>query len=113
MLKLKVDSPEERLVVYGSLAPGGVNAFILAPLEGTWERCLIRGRMGRYRGFKYFRYDRGGEEHSAWLFTSPALPTKFPELDDFEGDEFQRILIPALVEGQEVMANVYEGKYDI
>lgn len=105
------DNPEERLIVYGSLAPGGANNFILARLEGTWQKCTVRGHMGKYRGFKVFRYDPDGEEHQAWLFSSPLLPRKYPDLDDFEGDEYRRILIPAVVEGQEVLAYIYEGRY--
>jgi gamma-glutamylcyclotransferase (GGCT)/AIG2-like uncharacterized protein YtfP len=105
------DNPEERLIVYGSLAPGGANNFILARLEGTWQKCIIRGHMGRYRGFKVFRHDPDGEAHQAWLFSSPLLPQKYPDLDDFEGDEYRRILIPAVVDGQEILAYIYEGRY--
>ncbi|MBW1991368.1 MAG: gamma-glutamylcyclotransferase [Deltaproteobacteria bacterium] len=111
ILELISENPEERLIVYGSLAPGGPNNFLLARLEGTWIRCVIRGRMGRYRGFKVFRFDPEGEEHQAWLFSSPALPARYPVLDDFEGDEYRRTLIPALVDGQEIQAYIYEGLY--
>ncbi len=105
------ENPEERLIVYGSLAPGGPNNFMLARLEGTWQKCAIRGCMGRFRGFKVFKFDPDGDEHQAWLFSSPALPRKFPDLDDFEGDEYHRILIPARVGDQEILANIYEGRY--
>jgi hypothetical protein len=84
---------------------------LLARLEGTWHKCRIRGRMGRYRGFKVFKFDPDGEEIQAWLFSSLALPRKFPDLDDFEGDEYRRILIPALIGDQEFLANIYEGLY--
>jgi len=105
-----LDSPDHRLIVYGSLAPGEVNNFLCAGLGGTWERCIIRGRMGQRYGFKAFTWDPEGEEHSAWLFTSPALPEKFPELDDFEGGEYRRSIIPAQVGGRTVRAHIYEGK---
>jgi hypothetical protein len=67
--------------------------------------------MGEYAGFKAFHYDAAGPEHPAWLLTSPALPGKFPELDDFEGDSYERRIIPARVNGRWVMAQVYAGKY--
>lgn len=105
------EPPEHRLIVYGSLAPGEVNNFVVAGLEGTWERCVIRGHMGRIQGFKAFKYDPQGEEFSVWLFTSPLLPEKFPDLDDFEGEEYQRIIIPAQVDDRVIMAYVYQGKY--
>lgn len=104
------EPPEHRLILYGSLAPGEVNNFLLAGLEGSWERCVIRGHMGLYRGFKVFKYDPGGEAHQVWLFSSSILPQKFPELDDFEGDEYERIIVPALVEGRVILAYIYQGK---
>jgi hypothetical protein len=33
------------------------------------------------------------------------------DLDDFEGEEYERLVIPARVSDQLVMAQVYEGKY--
>ena len=103
-------NPETRLIVYGSLSPGEANAFMLAGLSGEWRACRIRGRMGVYRGFKSFRYDREGPEHPAWLFSSADLPRIIPELDDFEGEEYERRVIPARVNGRWVRAQIYEGK---
>ena len=105
------DNPETRLIVYGSLAPGGVNAFMLVGLAGEWHPCRIRGRMGAYRGFKSFRYDPQGLEHPAWLLESSELPRVISELDDFEGEEYSRRVIPAQVNNRWVMAQVYEGRY--
>ncbi len=105
-----MDNPDHRLIVYGSLAPGEANHLLLADLPGTWERCVIRGRMGRYFGFMSFRFDPRGEEHEAWLFTSAGLPERFPELDEFEGEAYQRVIIPARLDGRTVMAQIYEGK---
>jgi hypothetical protein len=105
-----LDNPDHRLIVYGTLIPGGMYHFLLADLPGTWEGCVIRGRMGEYWGFKAFQYDGAGTEHPAWLFTSPALPAKFPELDDFEGEPYRRSIISAQVGGRRVLAHIYEGK---
>ncbi|MBI4795643.1 MAG: gamma-glutamylcyclotransferase [Deltaproteobacteria bacterium] len=104
-----MDNPEERLIVYGTLVPGGIYHFLLADLPGTWEKCVIKGRMGEYGGFKAFQYDAAGPEHPAWLLTSPALPEKFPELDAFEGDPYRRTLIPARAGRGGVLAYIYEG----
>ena len=105
-----MDNPDHRLIVYGSLVPGGMYHFLLADLPGTWEKCVIKGRIGEYWGFKVFQYDAGGPEHPAWLLSSPALPEKFPELDAFEGEPYRRTIIPALVGRRLVLAYVYEGK---
>ncbi|MGA9754381.1 MAG: hypothetical protein WBV23_04485 [Desulfobaccales bacterium] len=104
-------NPETKLIVYGSLAPGGSNAFILGGLVGEWYPCLIRGHLGAYRGFKSFRYDPNGPEHTAWLLSSADLPRVISELDDFEGEEYERSIIPARVGDRWVMAQVYEGRY--
>lgn len=105
------DHPETRLIVYGSLAPGGANAFLLAGLVGEWHHCRIRGQLGTYQDFKSFRYDPQGPEHPAWLLESPDLPRIIPDLDDFEGEAYERLVIPAKVDDHWVMAQVYAGKY--
>lgn len=106
-------NPEEQLVVYGTLAPGGANACLLEGLVGEWYPCRIRGRMGTYLGFKSFRYDPQGPEHPAWLFSSAELHRLICELDDFEGEAYQRVVIPVRVNGRWVMAQIYEGKYSL
>jgi gamma-glutamylcyclotransferase (GGCT)/AIG2-like uncharacterized protein YtfP len=105
-----MDNPDHRLIVYGSLAPGEVYHLLLAGLPGTWEKIVIKGRMGEWWGFKAFFPDPQGEEHPAWLFTSEALPEKFPELDGFEGEAYRRVVITARVGGREVLAYIYEGR---
>jgi hypothetical protein len=105
------DTPETKLIVYGSLAPGGVNDFMLAGLSGEWHPCRIRGRMGAFLGFKSFRYDPQGPEHPAWLLVSTDLPGALSDLDAFEGEAYDRRIIPARVNGGWVMAQVYVGKY--
>jgi hypothetical protein len=105
------DNPGQRLIVYGTLVPGGMYHYLLADLPGTWERCVIRGFMGEYWGFMAFQYDEAAPEHPAWLLTSPGLPQKFPELDEFEGEPYRRIIIPARVGIRRVRANIYTGKF--
>ena len=110
-MEINTANPEERLIVYGSLAPGEANHFLVAGCMGEWHCCQIRGHLGHYRGFKSFRYDAEGPEHSAWLLVSPELPRIIPDLDDFEGEEYERRVIPAKIGEHWVMAQVYEGKY--
>jgi len=35
----------QRLFVYGSLAPGEVNAQVLEPLAGEWQEASVRGTL--------------------------------------------------------------------
>jgi gamma-glutamylcyclotransferase (GGCT)/AIG2-like uncharacterized protein YtfP len=109
-VELDLARPEERLIVYGTLVPGGQYHHLLANLEATWERCTIRGRLGSYRGYPSFKWNPTGEPHSAWLVTSPGLPAKFRELDEFEGKHYTRRFIPAEVGPRLVIASIYEGK---
>jgi hypothetical protein len=110
MVKSGADHPEKKLIVYGTLVPGGMYHYLVADLPGTWEQCVIRGHMGEYWGFKSFQYDEHGPEHPAWLLTSEALPEMFPELDAFEGEPYRRVVIPVRVGIRRVRANVYEGR---
>jgi len=101
---------EERLIVYGTLVPGGRYHHLLAGLEAAWEPCTIRGRLGSYQGYPSFKWNPAGEAHAAWLVTSPGLPAKFRELDEFEGKHYTRRLIPADAGSRMVIAFIYEGK---
>jgi gamma-glutamylcyclotransferase (GGCT)/AIG2-like uncharacterized protein YtfP len=114
-LPVKVDLAwvEERLIVYGTLAPGGKYHHLLAGLEAAWERCAIRGRLGSYRGYPSFKWNPAGDPHSAWLVTSPGLPAKFRQLDEFEGQHYTRRLIPADAGTRLVIAYIYEGKVKV
>jgi len=105
-----LDNLDESLIVYGSLAPGGRYHYLLADLPGTWEKCIIRGRMGEAGSFKAFRYEENGPEHPAWLVTSKALPQKFPELDAFEGESYRRRVVSARVGRRRVRAQIYEAR---
>ena len=111
-LRVAIDltHPEERLIVYGTLVPGGQYHHLLADLAADWERCTIRGRLGTYQGYPSFKWNPAGEPHPAWLVTSPELVSKFRELDDFEGDNYTRRLIPTEVENRLVIAYIYEGR---
>jgi len=110
MVKIDITCPEERLVVYGTLVPGGQCHHLMADLDAVWERCAIRGRLGSYKGYPSFKWNPAGEPHPAWLVTSAGLPAKFRELDDFEGDDYLRRRIPAEVGNRLVIACIYEGK---
>jgi gamma-glutamylcyclotransferase (GGCT)/AIG2-like uncharacterized protein YtfP len=110
ILLKSLDNLDESLIVYGTLAPGGRYHYLLADLPGTWVKCVIRGQMGEVWGFKAFRYDENGPEHQAWLVTSKALPQKFPELDDFEGEAYRRRVISARVGRRRVWAHIYETR---
>ena len=110
VVEIDLTRPEERLIVYGTLIPGGQYHHLLADLAAAWEKCTIRGRLGSYQGYPSFKWNPAGEPHPAWLVTSPKLAAKFRELEDFEGEAYTRRLIPAEVENRLIVAYIYEGR---
>jgi gamma-glutamylcyclotransferase (GGCT)/AIG2-like uncharacterized protein YtfP len=109
-VELVLSKPEERLIVYGTLVPGGKYHHLLEDLAASWEKCTIRGSLRTYRGYPSFKWNPGGEPHPAWLVSSSRLPAKYRELDDFEGEAYTRRLIPAEAGNRLVIAYIYEGR---
>ncbi len=91
--------PSHRLAVYGSLAPGKKNHHLMAGMEGTWQKAMLRGSLrnegwGAGQGFPGFLWDGANTPVAAHVFSSPDLPRHWQRLDEFEGEEYQRILVP-------------------
>lgn len=103
----------QRLFVYGSLAPGRQNEHVLAPLGGTWQPATVRGRLrmagwGASLGFPGLVLDPAGEEVKGQVFSSEKLAHFWPELDEFEGAQYARVPVEAVLpEGGAVTAYVY------
>lgn len=103
----------ERLFVYGSLQPGGPNEHVLSDLPGTWEQAALRGRLyqsgwGAEIGFPGVVLDDASAEVDGFVFTSDDLCSKWKALDEFEGDEYERVLADvSLSSGCQVQAHVY------
>lgn len=103
----------QRLFVYGSLAPGRPNERVLAPLGGTWQRATVRGHLkqqgwGAAMGFPGLVLDGAGEEIAGFLFSSEHLASFWDTLDDLEGEDYERVQVEvALDDGSSVAAHVY------
>jgi gamma-glutamylcyclotransferase (GGCT)/AIG2-like uncharacterized protein YtfP len=110
LLELIFDKPDQKLIVYGTLAPGAPNERLLKDIVGTWQDCKIRGEIIQRHGLKYFKWNLNAGEIDAKIFVSRFLPEKLSTIDRFEGKDYHRILIPAKVEERLVIANIYEGK---
>ena len=109
--EVDLTDPEKRLIVYGTLVPGGEYYYLLADLpEARWEPCLIRGHMGTYLRYPAFRWNPAGLPYPAWLVTSPGLPRRYPALDRFEGQAYRRRLIAAEAGRRLVAAYIYESR---
>lgn len=93
-----------RLAVYGTLAPGRPNHHVVAPLGGEWTAGTVEGDLfsvgwGAARGYSAFRPREGGAAVAVQVLTAPSLATAWPDLDRFEGSQYQRILVPVFSTG--------------
>lgn len=99
------------LFVYGTLAPGEVNAHVLSALDGSWARAKVRsvlcdagwGAAHGFPGLRLFRSaasstDAPSDFVSGLLFESEGLSEMWPELDEFEGADYHCELTQAIFE---------------
>lgn len=107
-----------RLAVYGTLAPGRSNHHIVEPYGGTWTRGRVRGDLveagwGAVVGYPALRLRADGPWVPVHLLDSHRLAGAWPDIDAFEGDEYQRILVPVFADRDDAtvliaVANLYE-----
>lgn len=103
----------ERLFVYGTLAPGRVNAHVMADIPGRWEPASVIGTLlqegwGAAAGFPGIVLDEDGAEVSGLVFSSDHLAEHWARLDEFEGEGYRRVPTTAtLADGSRVQAYVY------
>lgn len=116
--------PSESLAVYGSLAPGKANHHVVAPLAGTWTDGVVEGELveagwGAPLGFPAFRPRAEGGEIDVQVLTSDRLPAAWGQLDEFEGAEYCRLLVPVFMTDHEgsrsvrTVANLYAVADDL
>jgi len=106
-----------RLGVYGSLAPGRSNHHQLHDLRGEWHSgCIVRGVLedrgwGAGLGFPALRWSPSGPAVPAELFVSDELPRHWARLDEFEGIDYLRIVVPVFAGNAVVaVANLYASR---
>lgn len=105
-------TPEQRLAVYGTLAPGRANAHALAGLKGVWRDGAVRGRLlqagwGAAQGFPGIVLDPAGDRVPVRLFESADLPAHWARLDAFEGAEYTRRIVSVETADGVVDASIY------
>lgn len=103
----------QRLFIYGSLRPGGPNEHVLAEIGGEWEPAIIKGNLvergwGASIGYPGIVIDESGDDVHGHIFSSSNLDAKWDYLDEFEGEEYERIVTSVtLRSGEQVQSHIY------
>jgi gamma-glutamylcyclotransferase (GGCT)/AIG2-like uncharacterized protein YtfP len=106
-----------RLAVYGSLAPGRSNHDQLQDLRAEWHSgCFVRGDLADRGwstgvGYPTLRWSASGPAIAVDMLVSEDLPRHWSRLDEFEGPDYQRIVVPVFVgTGVVAVANLYASR---
>ena len=103
----------ERLFSYGTLQPGGPKEHILTAIGGEWEPAVIKGNLveagwGASMGYPGLIINENGSAVHGHVFASSNLSAKWAYLDEFEGEEYERVVASVtLMSGEQVQAHVY------
>ena len=114
-IEMLLNLPSTRLAVYGSLAPGERNQHILTPIPGSWSRGSVYGTFsdtgwGTSLGFRSLVWDAGGGEVAVQVFESSELTAHWSRIDEFEGSDYRRILVPVVTSGGILVANLFAAR---
>jgi gamma-glutamylcyclotransferase (GGCT)/AIG2-like uncharacterized protein YtfP len=95
----KTFSPEKKLIIYGSLAPNAENHWVVEHIKGNWQKGIVKGLLfkegwGTEMGYLGFKPSDGENQEtiSVFVLISDELVAHWQAIDDFEGDEYRRIL---------------------
>ena len=112
---IKTYNPEKSLIVYGTLAPNAPNHSVIEHIKGNWQQGIVRGSLKKkgwgaelgYYGFKH-TIQEDQEEIKVFVLLSDELVENWQLLDDFEGNDYRRILAKYELEnGQVGVGNIY------
>jgi gamma-glutamylcyclotransferase (GGCT)/AIG2-like uncharacterized protein YtfP len=94
---IDLSGAETRLAAYGTLRPGQANAAVLERIDGVWRAGrTVAGRRAPDgwddgAGFPGLIWGVGDAVNAVDVFQSDALPAHWPQLDDFEGEDYVRL----------------------
>ncbi len=102
-----------RLATYGTLSPGRVNHYLLAPLHGRWFEGTVHGTLfesgwGAALGYPGLVLDPARPAVPVHVFESKELDDYWPRLDAFEGPGYRRVLTTVRTGEGDLQAYLYE-----
>ncbi len=109
-LEAALAHPEHRLVVYGTLAPGECNHWVVEHIPGRWHAGMIRGHLDWWGIIPYLTWCPQKPWLEVQVFCSTQLPLHWEEIDLFEGEAYRRVLVPAQVDERYWLCYVYHAR---
>ena len=109
----------KKLFVYGTLSPGRPNEHVLRDIGGSWEEASVTGILhqegwGSAMGYPGITLDKDGDKVEGFLFSSDKISEHWSELDEFEGEAYERVLTTVEIQnGTIVDAYIYTLKRTI
>ena len=106
----KITGAHGRLCVYGTLRPDEENHHLLEPIEGQWDDVTYRGYFSppdQSYGYPRIAWTPHGDENHGDLVTSTKLPSHWAALDEFEGEDYCRLLTIVQSKTGPLVANIY------
>lgn len=106
-----------KLFVYGTLGPDRPNEHILKNIGGSWEKANVTGILheegwGSAMGYPGITLDKDGDKVEGFLFSSDKISEHWSELDEFEGEAYERVLTTVkLKNGTAADAYIYTLKH--
>ena len=105
-------SPENRLAVYGTLAPGQPNHHVVAEIAGHWIEGMVAGRLveagwGAAMGYPGLIIEEPTEIVPVWLLESVHLASHWTRLDQFEGPGYRRTAVSVQTIQGDLAAFIY------
>ncbi len=104
--------PSLRLACYGTLRPGEKNHHHVADIAGEWRTGTIRGFVWKWNNYPVFTFDTEGPEIVVSVLESSSLPESYHRLDEFEGADYKRTLVPVHTPDGFTVCNIYEANVD-
>ena len=110
-------SPLDKLFIYGSLAPNCPNHHIVSHIDGQWQSGTVEGHLvhlgwGASMGFPGIIVSdptTPKETVKGMMLTSSQLAENWRMLDDFEGKQYQRVIVPVTLGSGEIQsAYIYQ-----
>lgn len=106
------------LAVYGSLAPGEPNHWMVSRMRGEWTTGTVRGYLfeltwGPAEGHAGFLPDPDGHTVDVAVLRSADLDRRWDEIDDFEGEAYDRRPIEVCLDGgPTIVAEIHVARTD-